>query len=186
MAKALICNSCAAKGKPAFATLHAEGKVGVGKRARGFDADFCDEHGQAFTELVGNTEKKATGPKPGTGRGSTPRVPADVTKRDILRFLISATEPVKGPQIYATVHSPVGATKKALIELREAHAIVMDGTKGRARYAITKKGRDQLRTNRKGTKKKAPAAKAASAPSEQRAARRRLRRPQAGRRRHRR
>jgi len=66
MAKALVCNSCGASGKATFATVHAEGRVGVGKGARTFDADFCEEHGAAFFELVGKT--RSAPPRDSDGR----------------------------------------------------------------------------------------------------------------------
>ena len=52
MANALVCNLCQREGKAVFATVHAEGKVGVGKRARAFDVDLCEQHAEAFAPLL--------------------------------------------------------------------------------------------------------------------------------------
>jgi hypothetical protein len=175
MAKALVCNSCAAKGTPAFATLHAEGKVGIGKGGRQFEADFCEEHGHIFTELVGSgvtgTTRAQRGPRIAT---------RDDIKRPMLALIAHAPKPVAGPAIFgnAKLPGPLGTRRKVLKALRAEGLVHMEGTKGRARYTLTRKGRNWLRPNRKG-KKKAPVATATEAPSAQRAARR-LRRPRRG------
>lgn len=267
MAKALVCNLCAASGKAVFATVHAEGRVGIGKGAREFDADFCEEHGQTFVDLVGRrtraeykprTEPNSRFPsirveaavlralrslKPGAwisykqvnptidGAGEhqvksavrrladrqliqtrrikdsnahemcltaagrrlakkaqpdkalakvapTPVAPAEM-KLAILRYIAQQTQPAYGPDIYRIIEGKPGAIKQALIAVRGEGLVEMTGTRNRARYTLTRKGKA------KAHKKGAPAAVAASAPGEQRAARR-LRRSQAGRRRHRR
>jgi len=86
MAKALVCNLCGANGKAAFATVHAEGRVGVGKGAKAFDADFCEEHAAAFFELVGKTR---SAPSESSGRQvrSMSLVPSLRVEASVLRAL---------------------------------------------------------------------------------------------------
>jgi hypothetical protein len=179
MANALVCNLCQREGKAAFATVHAEGKVGLGKRARAFDVDLCEQHAEAFAPLL-----SVSGPPP----AQTNSKPTD---RMILQTLARFDAPVSGPEWFAAIKPAVlkGVWVRVHRAFRAQRLIQMTGQKANARYAITPAGRRVLTDAAlAAAKEKAPGATAPSAPGEpQRAARKppRLRRGprQAGRRR---
>jgi|SRR5262245_51995638 len=137
MAKALVCNSCGASGKATFATVHAEGKVGIGKGARTFDADFCEEHGAAFLELVGKTGRAPLSDSDGrraAGSGSgTVHVPPLRVEAAILRMLREKPDEwVPHKQIKptidgATAHQFPSATRR-LIERKMIESRRIQGT----------------------------------------------------------
>jgi hypothetical protein len=170
-AKVLLCNWCKAKGKAVFATTHAVVELS-GVKHQTYQLDGCVRHARRFLRSLRVASAPLDDARKMLARGA---VTIDDIRLPMLQYIAKAKAPVGAPALFGAAAIPgrIGTQKNALRAFRAEGLVEMHGTKGRARYTLTPKGRATAQ------KKRAPAAAATSAPSEKRAARR-LRRPRRG------
>lgn len=146
MANALVCNLCQREGKAAFATVHAEGKVGLGRGARTFDVDLCEQHAEAFAPLLAIRHKTAGPVDPDRPKRTLSRIPPERVEADLLRQIVKTKDWFRGISILpkchvGTLHQQRGTLQKFV----HTQLLERRGLGGNVTYRLTVAGRKAAR-----------------------------------------